>query len=31
VARNQIKLAMGEKFDLSQSARYTVIKIIQNG
>jgi hypothetical protein len=30
-ARNQIKLAKGERFELSQSARYTVIKVIQNG
>jgi hypothetical protein len=30
-ARNQIKLAKGERFDLSQSARYTVIKIIKSG
>ena len=30
-ARNQIKLSKGERFELSQSAKYTVIKVIQNG
>ena len=29
-SRNQIKLAKGERFDVSQSARYTVIKVVSN-
>jgi hypothetical protein len=29
-ARNQVRLAKGERFELSQSARYTVIKVVSN-